>query len=216
MSNIKNHFLVFDLDGTLIDTLPFIHLASLKYLKDYGYNYTYTKDEVKSFIGRGARNLFAKLIKNDDFCDAEYATFLSYYQKEQNQSKIYKGVVETLKILEKEYELIIYSNKPDVLLQPLIKNKFNDINFLFIQGQDDKYPLKPDPTLLEFILKKHGFSKDFGFFIGDSDVDVALANNANIRSIAVTYGYGDINKIINLKPTYLIDSFKEINNILKG
>ena len=215
MSSIKKHFLVFDLDGTLIDTLPFIHLASMKYLKDYGYTHTYTQDEVKSFIGRGARNLFSNLIKKDVFSDEEYNTFLKYYEKEQYQSKIYDGVVDTLKELKKDYEFIIYSNKPNVLLQPLIKNKFTDIKFLYIQGQDDKYPLKPDPTLLNFILKKHGFSKDFGFFIGDSDVDITLANNANLKSIAVTYGYGNQAKIISSKPTYIVKRFDSIKDVLK-
>ena len=209
-----NKFLIFDLDGTLIDTLPMIHKSCLDYLKWDNLNYQYSIDDVKSFIGKGARNLFAKLIKKDDFSEEKYQKFLDFYYQRQFESKPFKDVYPTLKNLEKDYALLIYSNKPDELLKPLVNKIFNDIHFLYVQGADYNYPLKPNPALINKILEKLNLKKELGYFLGDSEVDLELAKNAKIKSIIFSYGYGNYDKIIQEKPDYLLDEFIKLYEVL--
>ena len=209
-----NKFLIFDLDGTLIDTLPMIYKSCLDYLKWDNLNYQYSIDEVKSFIGKGARNLFAKLIKKDDFSEEKYQKFLDFYYQRQFESKPFKDVYPTLKNLEKDYALLIYSNKPDELLKPLVNKIFNDIHFLYVQGADYNYPLKPNPALINKILEKLNLKKELGYFLGDSEVDLELAKNAKIKSIIFTYGYGNYDKIIQGKPDYILDEFIKLYEVL--
>ena len=102
------------------------------------------------------------------------------------------------------------------MLQTLIKELLNEINFKYIQGQDNKYPTKPDVTLLnEKIINNFDLDPNEGYYVGDSYVDVLTGQNAKLKSILVTYGYGDNQKAMSYKPDYIIDKFKDILEIVK-
>ena len=211
---MKFDFVVFDLDGTLINTLEGITVSVNHALKELKIPYEYSEEEVKTFIGRGARRLFRLAMKRE-FSEEEYELYLKYYKEDQIVSTVYEGVEETLKILEENgIKLLIYYNKPNEVSQPLIKAKLGNINFLHIQGQDPQYPPKPDVTLLLKLLKKYDLIDKKGLYVGDSIVDIETARNANLENCILTYGYGDKKEIEEGSPTYKINKFEDLIKIV--
>lgn len=207
-------YIVFDLDGTLLDTLEGLTLAVNETLSELNAPYFYSKEEMKSFIGNGAHKLLTKALKRKP-TEEEFALFLKKYESCQYVSKAFPNVISTLKELEAlNIKLIIFSNKPDYILQKLIANNLKGIKFSYVQGQDFNYPPKPDVTLLNVILKKLDLIDKKGLFVGDSIVDVLTANNANLNSIILTYGYGKKEDLNNEKAIKLIDNFEEVKKYI--
>lgn len=203
-------YIVFDLDGTLIDTLEGLTVAVNKTMEQLNLKYHYSKEEVKTFIGRGAKRLLTLALKRE-FSEEEFKLFLHNYEAFQYESKPFKNVIETLKILNsKNIPLIIYSNKPDEILQKLITASLKGINFLYIQGQDLNYPPKPDVTLLNKIIAKFNLFNKKGLYVGDSIVDIQTANNANMKCLILTYGYGKIEEMDKEENKTYIKDFKGI------
>ena len=203
-------YIVFDLDGTLIDTLEGLTVAVNKTMEQLNLKYHYSKEEVKTFIGRGAKRLLTLALKRE-FSEEEFELFLHNYEAFQYVSKPFKNVIETLKILNaKNIPLIIYSNKPDEILQKLITASLKGINFLYIQGQDLNYPPKPDVTLLNKIIAKFNLFNKKGLYVGDSIVDIQTANNANMKCLILTYGYGKMEEMDKEENKTYIKDFKEI------
>lgn len=209
------NYLVFDLDGTLIDTLTGITEALNVTLNELHFGLSYNKETVKTFIGRGAKRLFDLGTKGDKN-PADFNLFLKNYEKYQYISEPFDGVKETLKELNSMgIKVIVYSNKPNEILQKLMSNKLGDIEFLYLQGQDKNYPPKPDVTLLKKILDKFNLDPKNGMYVGDSVVDIFTANNIKMKSIILSYGYGNYDEMMAAKPDYYIDDFKEILKIIK-
>ncbi len=208
-------FLIFDLDGTLIDTAEGITKAVNNTLAHFEYPYNYEKDEIVKFLGRGARYLFSCATKKDEIDDDEFSYFTIEYVKTQNISKLYPNVKETLiSLYQKGYKLMVFSNKPNGALQFLMKDKLSDVHFLAIQGNVPEYPPKPDPILLNKIMNSNGLESEFGYYIGDSIVDLETARNANLKSIILRSGYGDYGEIEKAKPDYMIDEFSDLLSLL--
>ena len=207
-------FVVFDLDGTLIDTLEGITKSVNDTLSVLNKKSDYTKSEIASFIGHGARRLFY-LSYQGDFTEDEFSLYLKYYEKDQYVSSLYPHVHEVLKELnKKDIKIIIFSNKPNEILQKLVSNKLSDIKLEFIQGQDKNYPPKPDVTLLRKILNSLNLDPKDGIYVGDSDVDTYTARNIGMPSIILSYGYGDKKLISESKPDYYIDDFSDIIKLI--
>lgn len=203
-------YIVFDLDGTLIDTLEGLTVAVNKTMEQLNLKYHYSKEEIKTFIGRGAKRLLTLALKRE-FSEEEFELFLHNYEAFQYVSKPFKNVIETLKILNaKNISLIVYSNKPDEILQKLITASLKGVNFLYIQGQDLNYPPKPDVTLLNNIIAKFNLFNKKGLYVGDSIVDIQTANNANMKCLILTYGYGKIEEMDKEENKTYIKDFKEI------
>lgn len=210
----KYDFVIFDLDGTLINTLEGITVAINHALNALNMPYQYSDAEVQTFIGRGARRLF-KLAMKRDFSEEEYNLYLKYYEEDQVVSNCYEGVKDTLKELQNHnVKLLIYSNKPDKLLQVLIKDKLPEIDFLVVQGQHNDYPPKPNVDLLMKILDNNGLNNKKGLYVGDSVVDILTAKSAWLDSCIVTFGYGNKKEIEDETSTYYIDKFNELLSII--
>ena len=186
-------FVVFDLDWTLIDTLEGITKSVNDTLSVLNKKSDYTKSEIASFIGHGARRLFY-LSYQGDFTEDEFSLYLKYYEKDQYVSHLYPHVHE--------------------VLQKLVSNKLSDIKLEFIQGQDKNYPPKPDVTLLRKILNSLNLDPKDGIYVGDSDVDTYTARNIGMPSIILSYGYGDKKLISESKPDYYIDDFSDIIKLI--
>lgn len=207
-------YIIFDLDGTLIDTLEGLTYAVNKTLNDLNISYSYSKDQVKGFIGNGALKLFTSALQRKP-TDSEFAYFLNKYEECQYVSKPFNGVNETLKFLEdKEIKLIIYSNKPNEILYKLIENTFKDIHFSYIQGQDFNYPPKPDVSLLNIILNKLNLSGSKGLFVGDSIVDIQTAKNIGLECLIMNYGYGDKQEMLTQTNVTFLDRFEEVKKYI--
>ena len=208
-------FLIFDLDGTLIDTAEGITKAVNNTLAHFEYPYNYEKSEIIKLLGRGARYLFAHATKKEEVDEDEFSYFTVEYVKTQNISKLYPNVKETLiSLYQKGYQLMVFSNKPNGALQFLMKDKLSDIHFVAIQGNVPEYPPKPDPILLNKIMNSNGLNGGCGYYVGDSIVDLETARNANLKSIILRSGYGDYDEIEKAKPDYMIDDFSDLIPLL--
>lgn len=208
-------FLIFDLDGTLIDTAEGITKAINNTLAHFEYPYNYNKNEIIKFLGHGAHYLYQKATKKDYVDEDEMNYFIIEYVKTQGISNLYPNVKESLiSLYQMGFELLIFSNKPNGALKYLIKDKLPDVNFLVIQGNVTEYPPKPNPALLNKIMESNNLQPEFGYYIGDSIVDLETAKNAKLKSIIVKSGYGNYDEINKVKPDYMVNEFKDLVSLL--
>lgn len=211
---------IFDLDGTLIDSLQGILDACNYTFDELGINIHKDISEAKYFIGAGATE-FAKrameggLISEDKEKEV-MDLFLDYYGKTQIvSSKPFPGIVELLKRLKSlGYKLCIASNKPHELLKPIVNQLFGDELFDIAFGQLPNAPEKPDPYIVNKIIDTLNVNKADCVYVGDSEYDVETAINSGLESIIVKYGYGFYDKPWIKKATYTVDSVNELNELL--
>lgn len=211
---------IFDLDGTLLDSLQGILDAVNMTFEELGYNVKRTYDEAKYFIGAGAIE-FARRAMNGQNIPVEkepivMESFLKNYAKTQSiVTKPFKGIPEMIKNLQKNgYKVCIASNKPQILLEPVVKQLFPDIKFDLAAGTIPGKPEKPDPFVIFEIFKKLNVEPNECVYIGDSEYDYLTAHNAGIDSIIVTYGYGFYDRPWFKKATSNVASVKELEKKL--
>lgn len=213
--------IIFDFDGTLVDTLVDLKDATNLALKENGYNKEYSYEEAKKLIGMGIRTLCSRALSFKEYTEEEvtslYDTFIRIYQKIQiNNTKPFDKVIPTLdKLKEMGIKLCILSNKVDENTKKITNKLFKENTFDYIMGKKEGFPLKPDPTSLFYILRQINVSKEDILYCGDSDTDMQIAKNANVKAIAVTYGYRDAKVLDSFHPDYKISSFDQILNIVK-
>jgi phosphoglycolate phosphatase len=219
MKNKK--LIIFDLDGTLIDSAPSLTNALNLMLKKLN-KQSVSEDRVREWIGEGASKLVARAyfnkkdIKDDEIIKTKDALniFLEYYQKSLTKNlKLYSGVKEGLKDLSKNYKLAIATNKPHIFLDEILN--YLDIKKFFseVLGAKENLQKKPNPNMLLKILKNLEIKPSSAVMIGDSKSDLLAASNANIESIFVTYGYNQNLDIKNYKVAYICDNFKEVTKL---
>lgn len=216
--------LIFDLDGTIADTIEAISNGLNLTMKNYGFK-THSTDEVRAMVGSGARNLVRQACpsgtfdKNEDFFEEVYKNYCDMYSVTYLDTKeCYAGMKEAMQSLKKlGFTLAVLSNKQDPFTKGIVAQLFDDDTISFVQGQTD-LPLKPDPTVPLWIAANLGFEPYECAFVGDSDVDIKTAKNAGMTSVAVSWGYRDRDALLALNPDILADTpveltkfFKEIN-----
>ncbi len=141
--------------------------------------------------------------------------FMELYEKNPVMTtKLYPNVKQVLSELKnRNYELAILTNKPEKLAKKIL-NYFGLAHmFTVIVGEDTLPVRKPDPAVVEFILSATGMSKENAWMVGDGLNDILVAKNSGIHSVLVTYGYGETEKLRELKPDYVINDFIELLNI---
>ena len=186
--------MIFDLDGTLLDTIDDLKEAVNHAMSLRGFP-TFTRDEVMAMVGHGARNLMRKALpvghKEDDMVDAAYNDFRAYYITHIDvHTKPFPGIHDLLTQLHQEgVMLAVASNKFQEGTEHLIKEFFPEIPFVAVLGGRPNFPLKPDPEIVNEVLRKAGIDKENAVMVGDSDTDMETAANGGIRSIAVNWGY---------------------------
>ena len=217
---MKYKCLIFDLDGTLLDSLQGILDAANLTFKELGYNIHRTFEEGKYFIGAGAIEFARRAMKGSDIPlekEAEVMErFLVNYQKIQSvATKPFEGISELLNDLEKdEHFLAIASNKPQVLLDPIVKQLFPNVIFKVALGQRINKPEKPDPHIIFEIMDACKVDANDCVYIGDSEYDYKTAHNAGIDSIICKYGFGFYDKPWVKKASYTVDSVEELRKLL--
>ena len=183
---------IFDMDGTLLDTLADITDSVNEALKVHELPMR-TSDEIRRFVGNGARHLIACAIpdgeKNPLF-ETTLAMYRSYYDYHcKDNTGPYTGILQLLKELkQREYKIGVVSNKPDKAVKELCKEFFGEYIDVAI-GETEGIQRKPAPDTLYKAMEELGVSKEECVFIGDSDVDIMTASNADVRFIAVTWGF---------------------------
>ena len=206
---------VFDMDGTILNTLDDLAESANLTLSYFGYNQR-TVDEIRSFVGNGVRLLFERALpENTDSETVEKCVDFfkkQYAQNMYNHTAPYDGIKKILKKLKSEgLKIAVVSNKFDLAVKELSKKYFEDLIDVSI-GQADDVPQKPAPNGVFKAMKEIGASS--AVYVGDSDVDVETAKNANLTSVGVTWGFRDRE---NLKGAdYIIDSPEELTKIIRS
>jgi len=214
---IKNiELIIFDLDGTLVDSKQDIINAINFMLKEMSLPEKSGK-EIISYVGKGINELLVRSLESQDtdVNNKGRVLFKSYYKKHPaDHAYLYKGVKETLKYFKNKQKAVITNRNHKSALNILKKM---DIDTYFTQtiGDDNKLCLKPSKgqfdKLFDILSVK---KKDKIIMVGDMDVDIIAAKAAGVFTCAVTYGFGKIDDIKKLKPDYIIDSISELKNII--
>ena len=207
---------IFDLDGTLLHTLPDIRLAINEALKRCGYDYSFSLKESRSLIGNGADMLIKRALKDkaDDqraFAELKSAYMPLYRDWQNNHAKPFNGMKEVLSFLkERGAGLFVATNKPNALAQSIVEEHFGKGLFTAIEGHEEGEPVKPDPLIVNRFISRYGIDKGTILFVGDSYVDVDTAINAGVKSCLVTWGYGFYKKALLAKADYVISKPKQL------
>lgn len=176
--------ILFDLDGTLLDTLGDLHAATNHVLTQFGYP-ARTIEEVCRFVGNGAEQLLRLAVPAGVDHKPVLAAFQSWYAAHCDVlTAPYPGIPEVLAELGEEYPLAVVSNKPDRAVKELAKIYFPA---LYARGESTDCPRKPAPDMVFKAMEALG--ADRCIYIGDSDVDILTAKNAGVPCISVTWGF---------------------------
>ncbi len=208
---------VFDLDGTLLNTLEDLTDSTNSALRYCGYPER-TIDEIRRFVGNGIYKLIERAVpKNTDSENTKkcYDFFCADYKKNMaNKTKPYDGVDGLLKNLyDAGLKLAIVTNKADFAAQELCGSLFGKYVKVVV-GSDGVRPNKPAPDGVYYALSKLGVSKEESVFVGDSEVDIATAKNADIDCIGVLWGFRDKKDLEKVGVTKTAATAAELQNML--
>ena len=183
---------IFDLDGTLLDTLPDLVRLTNMVLEERGWP-TRTHDEILSFVGNGGRNLLGRAAPHDapeGEVDEAFARWQELYPAYGHElTKPYEGIPETLaRLKERGAKLGVLSNKFDAAARSVIEEHFPGL-FDLVCGECVEIPRKPDPTGLKKMMENLGVAPAEVAYVGDSTTDVEVARRAGTSAIAVAWGY---------------------------
>lgn len=186
---------IFDLDGTLIDTIEDLGTAVNHILESTG-RPTHPIEAYRFMVGNGIRKLVQRALPDsekgvEDLPDRLLPEFKRFYLEHiYEHSRPYPGVAELLcKLQEEGYALAVASNKFQEGTSVLVSHFFPDIEFVAVYGGCDERPLKPDPTVIEDIMHISGVPSEMTVMVGDSGTDIQTARNASVRSIGVSWGF---------------------------
>ena len=178
--------IIFDLDGTLLDTLEDLKDAVNYALSRFGYP-SRTTEEVRQFVGNGAGRLIALSVPENADPAPVLALFQEYYALHcQEKTGPYPGIPAALEELGREYPLAIVSNKPDAAVKTLCARYFPGI---YARGESADCPRKPAPDMVRRAMETLG--AEACVYVGDSEVDVATAQNAAVPCLSVLWGFRD-------------------------
>lgn len=184
---------LFDLDGTLTDTLQDLTNICNATMRDFGYP-VHTKEEVRMFVGDGVRKLCERALPEGVSLTEEHMTVIKkHYGELQNiETKIFPGVLKALKELKKMgIRLAVITNKPNFAAREVVPHYFGEGFFDYVVGEQEGLKPKPAPDLPMKAMREMELSPEDCFYFGDSDTDVMTAKNAGLPSYSVLWGYRD-------------------------
>lgn len=212
--------MLFDLDGTLIDSVPDLALSINQMLHELDMK-PYPTDTIRSWVGNGAAVLTKRALSghidiNPDldpaYVEKALSIFLAYY--EQNvcvDTTLYPNVKSTLETLHRDgYRLVIVTNKPEQFVRPILKHLGLDNLFEMVVGGDSLPKRKPDPMQLIYVCETLGVKASSCLMIGDSKNDIFAATAAEMQSIGLTYGYNHGEDINSHGASLVLDNFADI------
>lgn len=210
--------IIFDLDGTILNTLLDMYECINKMLSDYDFK-NKTIDDVRLGVGRGYRVLVENVLpkgSSEKLVDEALEKYKSYYSKGyNNKTKPYDGMVELMNILqEKGYLLAVNSNKGDDITKELININYPNIKFVDVIGSRKDIPNKPDPYSANEIIKKMGLLKEEVIYVGDSESDIQTGHNAHLKVVGCSYGFRDKQTLIENGADIIIDTPLDLLKVL--
>ena len=206
---------IFDLDGTLLDTIADLAESANYALKQLGYP-THDVETIRTFVGNGINKLLERALPSYEQTEENVirmrSHFVPYYDVHNaDLSAPYPGIVNLLEDLQaKGIQIAVASNKYQAATVKLVKQYFPTIDFVEILGQREGINVKPDPTIVFDILKKAKVSFEETLYVGDSGVDMQTAINAGIDAVGVTWGFRPRAELESFQPMGLIDKAEEL------
>lgn len=217
---MKNRLAIFDLDGTLLDTIGDLaeacnHMLGLRGLGSH------TREEYRAMVGNGILRLVERALP-EELRNAEYVAearrdFLAFYIDHIDcYSRPYDGIRKVLQTLQDEWwTLAVASNKFDAGTKKLIGSFFPEIHFKAIYGNREGFPLKPDAALVELIMEECGATADTTFMVGDSGVDIQTAKAAGVRSVGCSWGFRSRTELEECGADTIVDRPLDLLQILR-
>lgn len=211
--------LIFDLDGTLLDTLEDLANACNYALKTCGFKVHNVKDYTR-FVGNGRYKLIERIVpdeykKDKKVIDKVLGLFDEYYEKHMiDMTKPYNGIMEMIKDLkEKKIKIAVVSNKPHEFAVDIVRRYFGDA-FEITYGQRPNHPTKPDPKTVYEVIELLNVEKNECIYVGDSNVDVNTAKNAGVKSVGVSWGFRGEGELRETGADYIIKNPIELIELL--
>ena len=189
---MKYQAVIFDLDGTLLDTLEDLRCSVNHALRRYGLPER-SLEEIRTFVGNGVRNLMTKAVPGVTEAlgfDAIFEEFKSHYAVHwRDFTRPYDGAVELVRELHRRgLKLAVVSNKTDAEVKGLCKEFFGE-NIMVVRGEVPGVPRKPAPDGVLLALESLGLERSQALYVGDSEVDMRTARNAEVDCVAVLWGF---------------------------
>lgn len=206
---------IFDLDGTLLDTVADLANATNQALAQCGYP-THPTDAYYQFVGNGINKLFFRALPEEARTEENVmrirSLFVPYYNEHNaDDSRPYPGVSELLRTLQAQgIQIAVASNKYQQATAKLVHHFFPDIHFAAVYGQREGVAIKPDPTIVADILSDTGISRAETIYIGDSGVDMQTARNAEVESIGVSWGFRSVEELTGNGAVHIVHHAEEI------
>lgn len=210
---------IFDLDGTLLNTIADLGEACNYALKKEGYP-EHPLSSYQFMVGNGVRMLMKRALvdADDETIDRMLGYFKEYYDEHDCDHTVpYKGIPELLSTLQDMgVQMAVASNKYQSAVDKIINHFFPDIKFVALMGQVEDRPRKPDPSIVFAVLNEVPTPKSEVLFVGDSGVDMETARRACVESVGVTWGYRPVSELRNAgadfiesKPLSILDRLND-------
>lgn len=212
------HAAIFDMDGMLVDTLADLYDSVNEMLAHYNFPRR-TIDEVRQFVGNGARKLILRSLPADkaDFIDEALTYYNGCYARNcTNKVVPYAGIMELLAALEaKKIPLGICTNKQHFAAIEIAEKILAPIKFCAISGDEPEQPRKPNPARALDIAKKISVAAEDVAYFGDTAIDMETANNAGFLAVGVTWGFRPRSELVESGAKIIVDHPKEILELIR-
>ncbi|MGN1316039.1 MAG: HAD family hydrolase [Acutalibacteraceae bacterium] len=215
---MKIESVVFDLDGTLLDTLGDLR-DSVNFALVNNSLPIRSTEEIRAFVGNGIRRLIERAVPENtpvEIVDKCFSDFKEYYKNHSAiLTKAYDGIIDLMKTLKlKGIKIAVVSNKADFAVKTLMEDYFSGL-YDCAYGERTGVGKKPAPDGVFGAMSEIEALKESTIYIGDSEVDIETAKNAGLPCVSVTWGFRDKEVLENLCPEYIVDSPKDILNIIE-
>ena len=210
---------IFDLDGTLLNTIEDLGYAANHALQAHGYP-THSIASYPFFVGNGVRRLIERVLPEDARTEATIdrllVTVKEYYNDHNTDyTKPYEGIPELLSLLSSRgVAIAVASNKYQAATEKLISHFFPTLSFIAVEGQKEGVPVKPDPSIVFEILAKAKTPKADTIYIGDSGVDMETARRACVDSVGVTWGFRPEKELVENHADTIVNSPGDIAKLI--
>ena len=207
--------LLFDLDGTLVDSRKDLVNAANWTRAQFGLP-PLPFETVVSFIGRGMKNLVLKSLGKKEYLEKGLSLFRSYYSKHcLDHTRPYEGIPELLEELSRSHSLAVVTNKPEEFSEKILKGLHLFSYFPVLIGGDTLEKKKPDPApLLEAVTRLQGNHSEV-IMIGDSETDLEAGKRAGVKTCAVAYGFRPLQVLLTYQPDFVVHSVSELGEVLR-
>jgi len=209
---------IFDLDGTLLDTIADICVSLNTALSQNGCQ-TYTDDEGKLLVGSGVKVLIDRampLETDEEKKEKVLNEYRAFYSRDlMKKTRPFTNMVRILQELtDNGLKIGVVSNKPDNDTKRLVLHYFPDVNFSYISGSRRDIPHKPDPAIVHLALDAMGFLPEETVYIGDSDVDIETGKNAKMATVGALWGYRNREELADAGADFLAEKPYDLLKIL--